>query len=427
MVAASADLCGHEPVWDSLGSCEKYIGSSISWMNAAYSMGHAHRRFSITAREEGGEIRNTKARIGGSSLIDVRWDFLESFHFFDGESPFSEDDGIGLARFLMAGFGIHETERQRAAGFVRLVGAGTVQDAIMEQNALAGFEFHKDGASRRRILRFFLRRDYMTNANDAVLVRLRHDFQTSIAHRRLVDRCPDGEHRRNRHLPLLADVLVVREKRGRVRRLVHDHRAHGGDVLADVLLGHRAEDVVLHECKKHVIVLKVFDFAVVDRRPVERQIFLPCRIHVHGRGVLLEEHSFVDDLSHHDVVDPLPHSFDLGGRYIVLENAVTKFLVGLKMRVSDLHAASIHCFRICRQRFRTSIPSLSGIAGGEPFSIALMKLLTSAMNVSLWSNPSGISHVCASFPWAQVDEACVERVQARVRQRVLGLFEGRGY
>ena len=32
-----------------------------------------------------------------------------------------------------------------------------------------------------------------------------------------------------------------------------------------------------------------------------------------------------------------------------------------------------------------------------------------------------------AFRGAQVDEACVERVQARVRQRVLGLFEGRGY
>ena len=31
-----------------------------------------------------------------------------------------------------------------------------------------------------------------------------------------------------------------------------------------------------------------------------------------------------------------------------------------------------------------------------------------------------------AFRGAQVDEACVERVQARVRQRVLGLFEGRG-
>ena len=32
-----------------------------------------------------------------------------------------------------------------------------------------------------------------------------------------------------------------------------------------------------------------------------------------------------------------------------------------------------------------------------------------------------------AFRGAQVDEACVEGVQARVRQRVLGLFEGRGY
>ena len=31
-----------------------------------------------------------------------------------------------------------------------------------------------------------------------------------------------------------------------------------------------------------------------------------------------------------------------------------------------------------------------------------------------------------AFRWAEVDEACVERVQTAVRQRVLGLFERRG-